>query len=179
MVKNTLSVMEQNFRQYVNRFIILWKDYVILKKLYRWNLKVCQLKNVLLLPLLIHYSLRTTFPSIRCYQTSNFYLIFKGKRLNQRNTTFTPLNVIIYFTIYELNTWSRELYSDVNLKDCLFGVVKLAENADPDKYVYSDYGIRPFLSLPNFDYCKNVIIFGVDMSSSVHINNIKRYLNSW
>ena len=104
------------------------------------------------LPLLIHYSLRTTFPSTRCYQTSIFYLIFKGRRLNQRNTTFTPLNVIIYFIIYELNTWSRELNSDVNLKDCLFAVVKLAGNADPDKYVYSGYGIRPLLSLPNFDY---------------------------
>ena len=89
------------------------------------------------------------------------------------------MNVIIYFIIYELNTWSRELNSDVNLKDCLSGVVKLAENADPDKYVYSGYGIRPLLSLPNFDCCKNVIIFGVDMSSPVHINNIKRYLNSW
>ena len=115
-------------------------------------------------------------------ETSNFYLIFKGRRLNQRNTTFTPLNVITYFIIYELDTWSRELNSDVNLKDCLFGGVKLAENAEQDKYVCSGYGIgfvwRPLFSLPNFDCCKNVIIFGVDMTSSVHINNIKRYLNS-
>ena len=111
-------------------------------------------------------------------ETSNFYLIFQGRRLNQRNTTFIPLNVIIYFTIYELATWSRELNSDVNLKDCLFGGVKLAENAEQDKYVYSGYGIgfasRPLFSLPNFDCGKNIIIFGVDMSSSVHTNNKKK-----
>ena len=27
------------------------------------------------------------------------------------------------------------------LDDCLFGSVKLTNNADPDKYKYSDYGI--------------------------------------
>ena len=43
--------------------------------------------------------------------------------------------------------------------------------------MYSGYGIgfasRPHFSLPNFDCGKNVIIFGADMSSSVHINNKK------
>ena len=32
--------------------------------------------------------------------------------------------------------------SDFTLKDCLFGSVKLPKNADRDKEVYSDYGIR-------------------------------------
>ena len=68
--------------------------------------------------------------------------------------------------------------SDFPLKDCLFGGVKLAKNADPDKYVYSGYGIGfdscSFFLIPNFDWGKNVIIFGVDMSSSVHIDNKKK-----
>ena len=38
------------------------------------------------------------------------------------------------FIIYELDAWSRELNSDFNWKDCLFGGVKLAENAEQDKY---------------------------------------------
>ena len=42
----------------------------------------------------------------------------------------------------------------------------------------SGYGIgfasRPLFSLPNFDCGKNVIIVGVNMSSSVHINNKKK-----
>ena len=121
-------------------------------------------------------------PSIRCYEDSNFYLIFKARDLKQRITTFTPSDIIIYFIISELDTWSRKLNSDFNLKGYLFGGVKLAENAEPDKYVYSGCGIGfdsgLLFSIPNFDWGKNVIFFGVDMSSSVDINNKKRYHNS-
>ena len=57
----------------------------------------------------------------------------------------------------------------------MFGGVKLTKNADPDKYLYSNYGIRfntrGKYSLPDCSVGKNVIIFGVDMSSSVHIDN--------
>ena len=51
----------------------------------------------------------------------------------------------------------------------------LTKNADPDKYVYSGYGIGFDscweLSLTDGSVDKNIIIFGVDMSSSVHIGN--------
>ena len=60
--------------------------------------------------------------------------MFKARCLNQRNTTFTPSNIIIYLIICELDTWSRELNSDFNLKDCLFGGATLAENAEQGKY---------------------------------------------
>ena len=77
--------------------------------------------------------------------------------------------------IYELDTWSRELNSDFILKDYLFGGVELAENVKPDKYKDSGYCIGFHLGpLPNFDWAKNIINFGVDMSSSVHINNNKK-----
>ena len=33
-----------------------------------------------------------------------------------------------------------------------------------------------FFSIPNFDWGKTAIIFGVDMSSSVHANNKKKIL---
>ena len=63
-----------------------------------------------------------------------------------------------------------------DLKDCLFGGVKLAKNADMDKYVYSGYGMefdsRSEFSLLDGTIGKNVIIFGVHMSSSVHVDNI-------
>ena len=71
--------------------------------------------------------------------------------------------------------WSRNLNSNFTLKDSLFGGVKLARNADPDKYVYTSYGIGfdscSEFSLPDCTMGKNVIIFGVDMSSSGHIDN--------
>ena len=57
----------------------------------------------------------------------------------------------------------------------MFGYVKLIKNTDPYKYSYSGYGngfdSHSIFSLPNFDWGKNVIIFGVDMSLSVHIDN--------
>ena len=79
------------------------------------------------------------------------------------------------FIVYELDTWSRDSNSDFTLKDCLFGAVKLSTNTDPDKHVYTGYGIvfnlRSEFSLSNSSIGKNVIIFAVDMSSSVHIDN--------
>ena len=64
------------------------------------------------------------------------------------------------------------------LKNCLFGAVTLRKNADIDKYGYSSYGIgfdrKSSFSFPSNGFGQNVIIFGVDMSSSAHINNKKK-----
>ena len=65
--------------------------------------------------------------------------------------------------------------AEFSLKDCLFGAVKLTKNANPNEYSYSGHGIgfdsHSLFSIPNFDWGKNIIIFGVDMSSSVHAND--------
>ena len=66
---------------------------------------------------------------------------------------------------------------DFALENCLFCTVKLTKNADIDKYKSSGYGIRPdsrgtFL-FPSGKVAQNVIVFGVDMSSSVHVVNKK------
>ena len=100
---------------------------------------------------------------------------FKGSCLKQNRGTFTPRNVVILFIVYELNTWSRDLNAGFTLKDCLFVAVKSTKNADPYKYSYSgnDIGFDSslFFSLLNFDWDKNVVIFGVGNSSSLHIDN--------
>ena len=53
--------------------------------------------------------------------------------------------------------------------------LKLIKNADLDKYKYIGYGIRfnsrSQSSFTDESYGKNVIIFGADMSSSVHVDN--------
>ena len=55
--------------------------------------------------------------------------------------------------------------------------VKLAKNADPDKYVYIVYG-NESVSVQSFHYLtENVIIFGVDMTSSRHIDNKKKHIS--
>ena len=74
-----------------------------------------------------------------------------------------------------LNPWLRNLNTEFTSNNCLFGFVKLTQSADADKYKYSGYSIV-FDSRSGFlftDGCmgKNVIIFGADMSTSVHIDN--------
>ena len=83
------------------------------------------------------------------------------------------------FIVYELDAWSQNLNTDFTLKDCLFRSTKLTKNADPDKCKYSGHSIgfdsRSYSSLPDGRVRRNVIIFGADMSSSVHIDNKEKY----
>ena len=73
--------------------------------------------------------------------------------------------------------------SDPIIKKCLFGAVTLTKNADIEKYEYSGYGVgfdkRSSFSFPSGGFGENVLIFGVDMSSSSHIDNKKRHISSW
>ena len=63
-------------------------------------------------------------------------------------------------------------------KICLFDAVTLTKNGDVDKYGYCGYEIRfdgkTSFWLPNGRFGQNVIVFGVDMSSSAHIDNKKK-----
>ena len=98
-----------------------------------------------------------------------FCLIFKGSCLKQnKNSTFTPPNIINLFIVYKWYTWPRDLSSGFTLEDSLFEGVTLAKNADPDTYVYPGYGIkfdlRSEFSLTDGSVCKNFIFSGVDMS---------------
>ena len=64
------------------------------------------------------------------------------------------------------------------LKNCLFGAVTLTKNTDINKHKYSGYGIgferHGSFSSPGTGLSRNVIIFGVDMSSSTKIHNRKK-----
>ena len=57
----------------------------------------------------------------------------------------------------------------------MFRAAKLTKNADLDKYGYNGYGIefdaRSQLSLSSDEWDKNVVIFGVDSSLLVHVDN--------
>ena len=59
----------------------------------------------------------------------------------------------------------------------MFGAAKLVKNADIDPYKYSGYDILfdrcGTFSFPSGGFGYNVIIFGVEMSSSVHVDNKK------
>ena len=117
---------------------------------------------------------------INWYENSKLCLTFKRSCLNKKNATYTPRNRITFFIVYEWDEWSQDLNFDFTLKNSLFGGVKLAKNADRDKSLYICYGI-------GFDACseflfkdgsmgKNVITSGVDMTSSAHIVNKKKFI---
>ena len=59
----------------------------------------------------------------------------------------------------------------------MFGAVKLTKHPDIDQYKYPRYGIgfdrKVFVSIGN-EIGRNVISFGVDASSSPHIDNKKK-----
>ena len=54
---------------------------------------------------------------------------FKGICLIQDNISFTHRNVVNFFIFYVLDTWSRDLNTEIKLGDCLFGAVELTRNA--------------------------------------------------
>ena len=77
--------------------------------------------------------------------------------------------------------WPLNLDSKFVLLNSLFGTVKLTKNDDLDEYFYFGYVIefdpRGTFSLPaESGFGKNVIIFGVDDSSSVNADHRKIYI---
>ena len=103
--------------------------------------------------------------------------MFKTKK-----KSYTHEKVVNIYIVYDLGA-SGSNDSDPSLKNCLFGAVTLTKNADIDKYEYSGYGIgynrRSSFSFPGSGFGQNVLIFGVDMSFSAHIDNKKKDISSW
>ena len=85
--------------------------------------------------------------------------------------------IVDIYIVYELAASSSHT-SDCTIKNCLFGAVTLTKTVDFEKYKYSGYGIgfdrRSSFSFPSGGFGQNVLIFGVDMSSSPHIDNKKK-----
>ena len=100
-----------------------------------------------------------------------------GSCLKQPKITYTYKKVLNIYIVYELGA-STSHTDDPTLKNCLFGAVTLPKNTDIDKYEYSGYGIgfdrRESFSFPGGGYGQNVLIFGVDMSSSPHDDNKRK-----
>ena len=76
-----------------------------------------------------------------------------------------------------VHTWLRDLSTKFKLADCLLGAVKLNKAADFDKYGFSGYsiGFDTHLNFSVYDKLdKNIIIFGVENSLSVHTDNRRK-----
>ena len=113
-------------------------------------------------------------PWINHYGTK-IRLKFNKSCLKQSNTlTYDHGRKVNVYIVDELSASSSN-HSDPTLRNCLFGDVTLRKNADIEKYGYSGYGIgfdrRGSFSFPGLGFAQNIKIFGVDMSSSAHIDN--------
>ena len=99
---------------------------------------------------------------------------FTGSCLKQPKITYNHGKVVNIYIFYELRASSSH-FDDPTLKNSLLGAVTLTKNADIDKYGYSGYGIgfdrRGSFSFPGGRFGQNIIIFGADMNSSIHVDN--------
>ena len=111
------------------------------------------------------------------YNNPKIKVQLTGSCSKQPKFTFTHKKVVNNYIVYELGASSSHS-SNPTIKNCLFGAVTLTKNADIEKYKYSGYGIRfdrrSGFSVPNGGFGQNILIFGADMSSSIHIDNKKK-----
>ena len=107
-------------------------------------------------------------PSL-AYDNVRIKLKFFGDLLKQDKITYNHGPIVNIYTVYRLNP---SITSDITLENCLFGAVKITKILKID--TYSGYDIafdsKESFSNPGAGYGKNVI-FGADLSSSVHANN--------
>ena len=115
-------------------------------------------------------------PELNYYGTKT-RVKFTGSCLKQSSHILTHKKIVNIYIAYELAASSSHT-SDPTIKNCLFGAVNLTKNADIEKYKYSGYGIgfdrRSSFSFLSGGFRQNVLIFGADMSSSIHVDNKKK-----
>ena len=93
--------------------------------------------------------------------------------MKQGTVTFNHGKVLDIYIVYEISK-SINISNYPTLENCLLGAVSLTKNADIDNDKYSGYGTglnRKWSYSIGNEVDRNVIIFGVDMSSSPHIDN--------
>ena len=108
-------------------------------------------------------------PSL-AYHNVRIKLKFVGVLLKQDKITYNHGPIVNIYIVHRLNP---SITSDITLENDQFGAIKLTKNLKIT--TDSGYGIafvsNGSFSHPSGAYGKNVIIFGVDLSSSVHANN--------
>ena len=111
-------------------------------------------------------------PKVSYYGTKT-RLKFRESCLKQDKITFNHGKIVNIYIVYELD--KTYVKTHPTLVNCLFGAVSITKNADIDKNKYSGYGIgfdrSSVYLLPDGSFGRNVVIFGVDMNSSVYVDN--------
>ena len=113
------------------------------------------------------------------YVGNGIRVTFNGSCFKQDTLPYTRGTIVNKCIFYELSS-NLNYNQNITLENCFFGAVKLINNADINKYKYPGHGTEfdghgSFL-FPSGGFGQNVIIFGVNMSSSLHVDNKKIYI---
>ena len=120
-------------------------------------------------------------PSVK--NDGRLYVYLSGNHFEQ-NKVIIPINdnVINIYCVYEIQPIASSRDTTFTIQNALFGAMEITKNADTSKYDYKGYGIC-FDEGGTFSYKitedgrvhatmgRNAIIFGVDVSSSIHATN--------
>ena len=105
------------------------------------------------------------------------YENFNGSCLEKNKITFNHGKIVNIYTVCDLES-TFNYNTCITLENCLFGAVKITKNAVVSKYKYFGCRIgidgKGAFSHSSGSFGNNAIIVGVDMSSSVHVDNKKK-----
>ena len=151
------------------------------------NKKILKWKSVGIFNYSDYYSIKgienTKKELSRLKNVEETYVYLQGNYFQQNNVIIrNNYNIINIYCVYKLDPISSTRNTDYTIQNALFGVVQITKNADTSKYDCKGYGIC-FDEGGQFDHsiteggfahitnARNVLIFGVDMSFSVHATN--------
>ena len=102
---------------------------------------------------------------------------FSGNYVKENKSIYSVKSVMNIYIVYSLDSISNTRNTDFTTQNCLFGAVKITNNADTSNYNYVGYGIcfdeDSNFSIGNITNGRNVINLGCDASSSPHTSNRK------
>ena len=97
--------------------------------------------------------------------------------MKQDKIKYTHGKLVNIYIVYEISK-SINISDCPTLENCLFGAASVTKNVHIDRCKYSGFGIlfdrHGSFSFSGIGLGRNVIIFGVDMSSSTKIDNRKK-----
>ena len=126
---------------------------------------------------------KTNLPILK--NNKETYVLLQGNYFQQNDNIIIPnnnKNVINIYIVCKSDPINSTRNADYTIQNALFGAMKITKNADYSKNNYTGYGLcfdeggefGHTVKQGNFNRttnARNVIIFGVDMSSSIYATN--------
>ena len=129
---------------------------------------------------------KTNLPELK--NDRKMYAYLQGNYFKQNSAVISNINKVIsigfinIYVIYKLDLITSNRNTDYTIQNVLFGAMKTTKNTDSSKNNFTGYGLcfdeggefGHTVKQGNFNRttnAKNIIIFGVDMSSSIHATN--------